>query len=109
MKPFIIAALAISLGLTSCNDLLDLEPKSQISQVDYFKTETDLQLFSNSFYNNLLDKSPYDDQSDIYIQQNLSDEMLGGQQAHRARFGWRMDMDRPAQDEHTVGLCRPVL
>ena len=71
MKPFIIAALAISLGLTSCNDLLDLEPKSQISQVDYFKTETDLQLFSNSFYNNLLDKSPYDDQSDIYIQQNL--------------------------------------
>lgn len=78
MKPFIIAALAISLGLTSCNDLLDLEPKSQISQVDYFKTETDLQLFSNSFYNNLLDKSPYDDQSDIYIQQNLSDEMLGG-------------------------------
>lgn len=49
MKPFIIAALAISLGLTSCNDLLDLEPKSQISQVDYFKTETDLQLFSNSF------------------------------------------------------------
>lgn len=27
---------------------------------------------------NLLDKSPYDDQSDIYVQQTLSDEMLGG-------------------------------
>ena len=78
MKRIIIAALAISSGLVSCNDLLDLEPKSQISQVDYFKTETDLQLFTNSFYNNLLDKSPYDDQSDVYIQQNLSDEMLGG-------------------------------
>ena len=78
MKRIIIAALAISLGLTSCDDLLDLEPKSLISQVDYFKTETDLQLFTNSFYNNLLDKSPYDDQSDVYIQQNLSDEMMGG-------------------------------
>ena len=78
MKRIIIVALAISLGLTSCDDLLDLEPKSLISQVDYFKTETDLQLFTNSFYNNLLDKSPYDDQSDVYIQQNLSDEMMGG-------------------------------
>ena len=51
---------------------------SQISPSAYFKTETDLQLFSNSFYNNLLDKSPYDDQSDIYIQQNLSSEIQGG-------------------------------
>lgn len=66
------------MGLTSCDGLLDLTPKSEISQNDYFKTESDLQLFSNSFYNNLLDKSPFDDQSDLYVQQNLSDEMLGG-------------------------------
>lgn len=78
MKRIIIAALALSLGLSSCDDLLDLQPLSQISQADYFKTETDLQLFTNSFYNNLLDKEPYDDQSDLYVQQNLSDEMLGG-------------------------------
>jgi hypothetical protein len=78
MKRIIIAALALSMGLASCDNLLDLSPKSEISQDDYFKTESDLQLFSNSFYNNLLDKSPYDDQSDIYVQQTLSDEMLGG-------------------------------
>lgn len=78
MKRLIIAAMALSMGLSGCDDLLDLQPLSQISQTDYFKTETDLQLFSNSFYNNLLDKSPYDDQSDLYVQQNLSDEMLGG-------------------------------
>lgn len=65
-------------SLSSCDDLLDLRPLSQISQTDYFKTETDLQLFSNSFYNNPLDKAPFDDQSDLYVQQNLSDEMLGG-------------------------------
>lgn len=78
MKRNIIAIIALSLGLTSCDDLLNLSPMSDITQTDYFKTETDLQLFSNSFYNNLLDKSPYDDQSDLYIQQTLSDEMLGG-------------------------------
>lgn len=78
MKRSIIAIIALSLGLTSCDDLLNLSPMSDITQTDYFKTETDLQLFSNSFYNNLLDKSPYDDQSDLYIQQTLSDEMLGG-------------------------------
>ena len=66
------------MGLSSCDSMLDLSPKSEISQDDYFKTESDLQLFSNSFYNNLLDKSPYDDQSDIYVQQKLSDEIIGG-------------------------------
>ena len=74
----IIAALALSVGLTGCDDLLDKSPLSQISEEDYFKTETDLQLFSNSFYSDLLNKSPYDDQSDVYVQQELSDEMLGG-------------------------------
>lgn len=78
MKKYIFTALVLTMGLTSCDGLLDLTPKSQISQTDYFKTESDLQLFSNTFYNNLLDKSPFDDQSDVYVQQNLSDEMLGG-------------------------------
>lgn len=78
MKRYIIIAIALITGLTACDDLLDTKPLSQISPATYFKTETDLQLFSNTFYNNLLDKSPYDDQSDLYIQQNLSDEMIGG-------------------------------
>ena len=77
-RHFIIAALALSVGLTGCDDLLDKSPLSQISEEDYLKTETDLQLFSNSFYSDLLNKSPYDDQSDVYVQQELSDEMLGG-------------------------------
>ena len=78
MKRFIISSLICSLGLVSCDNLLDLEPKSDISQTDYFKTETDLQMFSNSFYNNLLDKEPYDDQSDVYVCQNLADILRGG-------------------------------
>ncbi|MCK3683512.1 RagB/SusD family nutrient uptake outer membrane protein [Maribellus sp. YY47] len=78
MKRFTIVAMTLLMGLSACDDLLDLKPLSQISQADYFQTETDLQLFSNPFYNNLLDKSPYDMQSDLYVCQNLSDEMLGG-------------------------------
>lgn len=77
MKRYIIIITALIIGFTAC-DVLDTEPLSQISPSAYFKTETDLQLFSNSFYNNLLDKSPYDDQSDIYIQQNLSSVIQGG-------------------------------
>jgi hypothetical protein len=78
MKRYIIIAIALITGLTACDDLLDTKPLSQISPETYFKTETDLQMFSNTFYNNLLDKSPYDKQSDLYIQQNLSAEMIGG-------------------------------
>lgn len=77
MKRYIIIAIALITGLTAC-DMLDTKPLSQISPATYFKTETDLQLFSNTFYNNLLDKDPYDDQSDLYIQQDLSAEMIGG-------------------------------
>lgn len=77
MKRFIILAITLTVGLSAC-DVLDTKPLSEISQEAYFKTETDLQLFSNTFYNNLLDKSPYDRQSDLYVVQNLSDEMLGG-------------------------------
>jgi hypothetical protein len=78
MKRFTIVAMTLLMGLSACDDLLDLKPLSQISQSDYFQTETDLQLFSNPFYNNMLNKSPYDMQSDLYVCQNLSNEMLGG-------------------------------
>lgn len=79
MKRIFLYTVAIaSLAFTSCNDLLNLEPLDKISQADYFKSENDLQLFTNPFYNNLLNKSPYDEQSDVYVCQTLSNEMLGG-------------------------------
>ena len=53
MKRIIIPALALLLGLTSCN-WLERNPKATLAPENYFRDETDLQLFSNSFYNNLL-------------------------------------------------------
>lgn len=71
-----IFAAAI-VGFASCS-LLDKEPLSDLSPEAYFTTETDLQMFSNTFYNNLLDKSYYGHQSDAYIKLTLSDELHGG-------------------------------
>ena len=44
----------------------------------YFKTAEDFQLFTNPLYNNLLDKHPYNHQSDHYIRLSLSNLLHGG-------------------------------
>ena len=77
MKRFILPALALLLGLTSCN-WLERNPKATLAPENYFRDETDLQLFSNSFYNNLLDKEPYEEQNDHYVHLNLSNVLRGG-------------------------------
>ena len=77
MKRIIIPAIALLLGLTSCN-WLERNPKATLAPENYFRDETDLQLFSNSFYNNLLPKEPFDEQSDHYVYLNLSAVLRGG-------------------------------
>ena len=78
MKKYLIAIAAAALCLTSCNKFLDRTPKSTMAPENYFRNETDLQLFSNTFYNNLLDKTPYSEQSDQLVCLNLSAFMRGG-------------------------------
>ncbi|MDR1517528.1 MAG: RagB/SusD family nutrient uptake outer membrane protein [Dysgonamonadaceae bacterium] len=79
MKRFIILTIiALTVGFSACDDLLDTKPLDKISEKDYFKTEGDLQLFSNPFYNNLLNKSPFNEQSDLLVQLTLSDILQGG-------------------------------
>lgn len=78
MKRYIIFAALATLGLSSCDSALERTPQSQLSPESYFRTETDLQLFSNTFYNNLLDKDMFAHQSDQYTQLVMSNEMRGG-------------------------------
>lgn len=79
MKKYIFPLLAMALCLTSCESFLDKYPKDRLVPETYFRNEQDLKLFSNSFYDNLLDKTPYDAQSDIVFQKGtISDELLGG-------------------------------
>ncbi len=75
MKKAILPILAIVLGLSSC-DFLDRMPKDKTVPENYFKTETDLKMFTNSLYDNLFDKEPFMQQSDIFFEKgDLSTEM----------------------------------
>jgi len=78
MKRYILPALAIIACLTSCSKFLDRTPKDTLAPENYFRNETDLQLFSNTFYNNLLNKEPYSEQSDQLVCLNLSAFIRGG-------------------------------
>ena len=71
-------ALGSVLALAACNDSLDLLPADRISENDYFRDESDFQLFTNPLYNDMLPKTQFALQSDLYVCQNLSDEMMGG-------------------------------
>ena len=85
MKKHTIILLAIaSVFVASCDRVLTLSPESQLTPDAYFKTAEDLQLFSNTFYNNLLDKTPYEKEK----------------RPHRPGFGRRLVVHQPAQDEY---------
>ena len=80
MKKSILLVALASLLTVSCNleDLITLVPESQITPDSYFKTAEDLQLFSKTFYNNLLDKEPFARESDVFVKMNPSDLIRGG-------------------------------
>ncbi len=78
MRKFILPIITIVLGLSSC-DMLEKYPKDRLVPETYFRNENDLKLFSNSFYDNLFDKEPFDRQSDIFFEKGtLSDELYAG-------------------------------
>ena len=77
MKRFIILLALAAVGFTAC-DFLDREPLSEMTEDIYFKTAEDLQLFTNPLYNNMLDKSSFNHQSDHYIKLSLSNVLHGG-------------------------------
>ena len=78
MKKLILPIIFVVLGLSSCS-FLDKTPLDKLAPENYFRNEQDLKLFSNSFYDNLFEKNPYETQSDIlFLKGTLSDELLGG-------------------------------
>lgn len=92
--PIVLLGLA---GFTSCEDAIDLTPKSDIPLEDYFNTATDLQLFTNYFYPNVLTQACnanpcFDDQADDMFAIPLSTELRAGQSrtipASGGGWGW---------------------
>lgn len=96
---YLVFTVAVTL-MCGCNDDLDLLPKDRMSSEEYFRTASDLELFTNPLYNNILPKVQYKDQSDIYVCQSLSNELMGGLLSYRPRFRRWMVMDRPQTYQH---------
>ncbi len=81
MKKYIFLSLAVAaVMVNACNleEELTLYPTSQLTSDSYFTTASDLQLFSNTFYNNLLDKEPFTVESDVFVKMNPSNLIRGG-------------------------------
>ena len=99
-KIFAIIIPAALLCFASCDirvesDFLNKTPESTVSPDSYFKTESDLKLFSNAFYSQFSDDF-YEAQSDHYIKLNLSDELRGGnvRKVPQSGGGWSWTMLR---------------
>lgn len=108
MKRLIILAATLIAGLSACDSLLDKEPLDRVTQFDYFKTRSDLELFSNPFYDNLLDKTPYDEQNDLLVPDDPLRCSLRRRQAHRSEHRRRLVVGQPAPHKHPAGICRSM-
>lgn len=78
MKKILFTLLFVVLCVTSCDDWMNLSPKDKLTRDSFFKTESDLILFSNSFYESAFSTTYYRNQSDIIIESGLSDLIRGG-------------------------------
>lgn len=79
MKKYIALFASLMLVAVSCN-VLDTTPGSQIGTPSFFKTENDLKLFSNAFYDQFDDNNEfYQEQSDHYVNFEMSAFLKGGE------------------------------
>ncbi|MCC9044282.1 RagB/SusD family nutrient uptake outer membrane protein [Myroides sp. M-43] len=92
MKKYRILFLAcLAIATTSCSeDYLDRTPLSDVTGENFFQKESDLILFSNSFYRMFPSTSIYngDSSSDNIIQSTLSEEMRGARTVPTTGGGW---------------------
>ena len=67
---YIILAVFAAMSLTSCEDFLTKSPETALSPASFFKTESDLELWTNKFYADVLE--------DTGIAETYCDDMMGG-------------------------------
>lgn len=90
MKTYYIGLLLGVLFLSACQkDFLDRQPESDISPDAFFRTEKDLELYTNSFYNVLPSaEGVYNEDIDNVVKQSLSDEIRGTRVIPVSGGGW---------------------
>lgn len=80
---------------SSCNDALDITPKSKIIPENYFRNENELQMYSNSFYLMFPGESGIIKEGADHIAKNdMSDELKGARIIPGSGSGWTWDQLR---------------
>lgn len=82
----ILLATAAAFGVFACS--LDKKPLSQLSPDTFFSSESELEAFSNNFYNDLPGTSVYEEESDMIIKDGLLAEMRDGRTIPASGGGW---------------------
>lgn len=85
---FLSLAAAALLG-SSCSKYLDREPLSEISPSNFFRTEKDLQLYTNSFYSVIPSaEGIYNEDIDNIVKTTLPDIVTGKRVVPTSGGGW---------------------
>lgn len=85
-----IILLGAVLMSVSCDSLLDVSPKDKLHADTYFTNETEIRLFTNSFYVNMLPtaSSIYGESADVIILSTLDNEVSGQRTVPASGGGW---------------------
>ena len=87
MKKIFLIALSLAV-LASCEDWLDKTPESALTEDDFYRTEADLQAFSNKWYKMLPGTSLYEEAVDNFTLQSLPDELNNARVVPASGGGW---------------------
>ena len=82
---------SVLIGLSSCNkDFLDREPLSQLSPNNSFSSASELELYTNSFYNDLIPSGPnlYSQSIDNIVTNSVSSTITGDRTVPVSGGGW---------------------
>lgn len=86
IKNYISAAIAV-LALISC-ETLEKKPLSQMSPEDFFRNESELAAYTNTFYTAFPSTALFNEQADNIIGQVLSSEIRGTRVVPSSGGGW---------------------
>lgn len=86
----IFAIVGLTLFMSSCDGFLDVFPKDKLYADTYFTNETEIRLFTNNFYNDLLPtaSSIYGESADVIILTTLDDAVSGQRSVPASGGGW---------------------
>lgn len=93
MKVLISKILVITsfcLFVSACDSLLDVFPKDKLYAETYFTNETEIRLFTNNFYMDILPGAPsvYGESADVIILATLDDAISGQRTVPASGGGW---------------------